>query len=301
MLLIKYFGDRKNMKKYIKQFIGINNIVKIKSVLYFRRNPLVKDLLANNIQFKNRYRNERCFIIGNGPSISKIDFSKLENEYTFSVNQLPRNPKFEKLKTNFHVWADERFFNLDENKTEDMELLDVMQHVNTANNKPVVFYKYAAYEMIKKFKLDEMLDIYYYDQISFDNTMLEKWKPDFTQLVPGFGTVVQYIICLAVYMGFSEIIMLGCDCTGIVSTAQARIGKAENSTYGYEISKNEKKRIEKIQSATSFRDEMQWYVSIFDDYENLMKFCKKNRVKLINATNPTLLECVERVDLEEIL
>ncbi|RJG41756.1 DUF115 domain-containing protein [Mesorhizobium sp. DCY119] len=38
------------------------------------------------IAFKDRYKGERCFIIGNGPSLNKHDLTKLRNEYTFAVN-----------------------------------------------------------------------------------------------------------------------------------------------------------------------------------------------------------------------
>ena len=35
----------------------------------------------------NRYTGERCFIIGNGPSIAKTDVSRLRSEHTFGLNR----------------------------------------------------------------------------------------------------------------------------------------------------------------------------------------------------------------------
>src|SRR3546814_16679879 len=37
-------------------------------------------------EFHNVHRQCRCFILGNGPSLNKVDFSKLEGEVTFGVN-----------------------------------------------------------------------------------------------------------------------------------------------------------------------------------------------------------------------
>src|SRR3546814_9326201 len=37
-------------------------------------------------QFKDRHRGERCFILGGGPSLKKIDPGKLRNEVKFAVN-----------------------------------------------------------------------------------------------------------------------------------------------------------------------------------------------------------------------
>ena len=38
-------------------------------------------------RFKNKYKGKRCFIIGNGPSLNKMDLSPLKNEYTFGLNR----------------------------------------------------------------------------------------------------------------------------------------------------------------------------------------------------------------------
>ncbi len=37
---------------------------------------------------KDRYRGERCFIIGNGPSLRRTDVSRLKDEYTFGMNRI---------------------------------------------------------------------------------------------------------------------------------------------------------------------------------------------------------------------
>jgi glycosyltransferase involved in cell wall biosynthesis len=38
--------------------------------------------------FRNRYAGQRCFIIGNGPSLNKVDLKKLKDEFTFGVNSI---------------------------------------------------------------------------------------------------------------------------------------------------------------------------------------------------------------------
>lgn len=37
---------------------------------------------------KDIHRGQRCFVIGNGPSLKKTDLSRLENEYTFGMNRI---------------------------------------------------------------------------------------------------------------------------------------------------------------------------------------------------------------------
>ena len=38
--------------------------------------------------FKNKHLGERCFIIGNGPSLNKIDLNKFSNDVTFGSNAI---------------------------------------------------------------------------------------------------------------------------------------------------------------------------------------------------------------------
>lgn len=286
----------------IQRILGPSLTYSIKKIVFPYKSHGCKELLNKNARFKGMHMGKRCFIIGNGPSISNIDFSLLKDEVTFSVNQLPRDSQFDKLYTTYHMWMDERFFNISENRPEDMELLDVMRKVNTSDNKPIVFYNIAAYNMIKKYKLDEELNIHYIAHTNIrDLGGLTNKIFDATTVFPIFPTVVHYLICLAVFMGIKEIILLGCDCTGIISIAESRLGNAENALYGYKITENEKKRLETFQTVTSFRDEMKWQVDLFDSYDFLNQYCKRNGVKLKNATSPTLLENIDRVKLEELI
>lgn len=189
---------------------------------------------------------------------------------------------------------------IDENKPEDMELLETMKKVQTGNPQVKVFYKISAYDMIKKFKLDEVLDIYYFSEMGFSDIDCGV-NFDFCKSVPSFSTVVHYMILLAVYMGFKEIYLLGCDCTGIINTVQSRIESSDSMEYAYNISENERKRMVKSNSMFPIQNELRWYASIFDDYELLNKYCQANNVRLINATEGSLINSLPKVKLDDVL
>lgn len=274
----------------------------VKEKRKLKQNPAYKELLSQNTKFRNIHSGKRCFILGNGPSLKDIDFSQLKNEITFTCNQLPRNPKFPLLNTNYHAWVDERFFNLDPGRDEDMELVEVMKTVRNSGNNPIVFYKVTALEMVKKFHLDDELNISYIaDAFIADKADALKKSISPEHYMPIFSTVVQYLICMAVYMGINEIYLLGCDCTGIVSIAQAKMNKAEESKYSYAISDNEKKRMERVNSETTFEEEMKAYLDLLETYRILHNYCVMNGVKLYNASSVTLLESIPRIRLEDVL
>lgn len=54
-------------------------------------------------RFKDKYKNKRCFIIGNGPSLNKIDPTFLGDEYTFGLNRIYLKFSDWGFKTNFLV------------------------------------------------------------------------------------------------------------------------------------------------------------------------------------------------------
>lgn len=259
--------------------------------------------LADNISFKDKYKGERCFIIGNGPSLNDMDLSLLKDEFTFTVNQLPKNKQFESINTTFHMWSDARFFKMDENDEGDMALLETMKNVNSKDNKPVVFYEIAAKDMVEKFELDKVLDIHYFAALQFTKKRyLKKDNIDFTKVVCNWPTVIQIAITMAIYMGFSEIYLLGLDCTGFINIAETKLKDySQGIKYAFDVSDAEKKRMEKSNSMYSMKQELICQAELFDDYDLISEYAKRKGIKIFNATRGGLLESFERAVYEEVV
>ena len=49
-------------------------------------------LLARNSVFRNRHKGQRCFVIGNGPSLKTQDLSLLAREITFVMSGFWKHP-----------------------------------------------------------------------------------------------------------------------------------------------------------------------------------------------------------------
>lgn len=260
-------------------------------------------LLKSNKQFRNSYSGKRCFIIGNGPSLNALDLSLLRDEYTFTVNQLSKNTQFPKIKTTFHFWSDSRFFEINKNDDGDLALLESMKNVKTEGNSPIVFYSIDAFDLIKKEKLDDLLDIHYFAQCNLTRKKyIQKGKFDMTKMTANFSTVIHECILCAIYMGFTEIYLLGVDCTGFITTAEA---KMRNYTlgpqYAFEIGDAERKRLERTNNRFSMKQELKNYFELFEDYEYFSEICKRKGIKLFNCTPGGLLESIERVDFLSVV
>lgn len=284
----------------------MNKIDKIIDFLYLLKNNLVilkhksKSELNNNKKFENLYKGKRCFILGNGPSLKDQDLSLLSDEYVFTVNQAVRHKDFNKFKSNFHFWADASFFNIDENKPEDLELLETMKSVNTDNENIEVFFPIEQKDFLNKFGINKALNVNYFYSKLYMNENYKK-NIDFTKPIPGFGTVVQWCIIAAVYMGFSEIYILGCDTTSLMVTIKSALQINDDQDYGYEISENEKKRMESLIDKNGLEDYTKSYLLTLKGYRKLYNYCGKRNIKLINCSAQTVIDSIPREKYEDVI
>lgn len=295
------------MKNHIKQFYEEKTNAKFRTfVNYYRgynkfrkHNKELAEIVLRNAEFKDKHEGERCFILGNAPSIREQDLSLLENEVVMTVNQAARMKDFGKLKTNYHFFMDANFFRLDLSDSGDREIFETMKKIRTEDNNPICFFTWGGYEFAQKNQLDGWLDMRYivfplefYDGYNF--------PIDFTRLVPGFSTVVQMAIYMAIYMGFKEIYLLGCDCTGILSVINTKLGDADNILYGYEQTKATVVFNNKVIKDNPMEDYMLAFYNMFRDYRLLGELCKNNGCKLFNATKGGILDSIPRVRYEEL-
>lgn len=275
----------------------IDNNIKWK--IFKKKNKNLAERISKNAKFKDIHLGERCFVIGNGPSLTKQDLSLLKNEVVFTVNQITRNPQFNELKTNYHFWADPIFFNLSPEKPEDMELLNTFKSVKTDKNNPVCFMPVYSKQFIDSFELEKELTIEYYcNSLDFHDSYSKDLN--FTKFIPNFQTVVQYAIAMAIYMGFSEIYLIGCDTTGIMGTINSYINQPVNN-YSYNITENEKKRMKNMYSSISMENTFLGWARILHIYKTLDRYCDDKNIRLVNCSADSIIDSISRESYEDVL
>lgn len=282
--------------KFLKDFkIWLNN-TRISLVKRSRLRNVWGALNANH-ELENIHKGKRCFVIGNAPSLNTQDLSVLKDEIVLTVNQISRNKQFKSLNTNYHFWADPGFFK-ENSKEGDKELLEVMMSVNTEGNRPICFFPLEAKEFVTDKKLDQVLNVRYFvpGHILFDQYK----KIDFSGMIPGMNTVVQYAIMLGIYMGCTEIYLLGCDCTGILSYIETKTDSG-NFEYAYDISQAEAERMKAMLGGVSCEQTFYGWAKIFEGYRLLGEYCKKRGIQLINLTNGGILDCLPRKKFENVV
>lgn len=251
--------------------------------------------LKTNKKYKGKYKCKRCFIIGNGPSIKNQDLTKLASEYVFTVNQSMRLEVFKTIKPQFHFFADPRYYNLNPDLEEDLEVINLIRALSSYKD-ITCFFPINAYDFVQKTKLCEDLNISYFLAA---NTLYEGCQKqlDLTKPIFSVPTVVQFAIQAAVYMGFTDIYLLGCDMTGFEEIRS--VDNSMENTYAYELTENEKKRMRR--STMHNGEELFYaYARNYTIYRLLNSYCKNRDINLYNATEGGLLDNIKRVKYEDL-
>lgn len=281
-------------KKIEKSFARLYNEARLfKKRIEYLLDPKERRELGKNICYKNRYAGERCFIIGNGPSLRQQDLALIKDEKVFTVNYMYNSLLYNVVAPDFHVMLDPLIFQFDMHSEADKEKLEGFKKINLETKKPVCIFPYTSKDTIEEVGLNTFLNISYIDCASniydgFNKTMDMK-KPMFA-----YSNVVHFAISIAIYMGFSEIYLLGCDMTGYEQIS-VLAGK-EVDLHVYKMTDTEKKLIKQTHNKIDPETFFEGFYRMFADYRRLYEYTRKRNIHLYNATAGGVLDCIPRVD-----
>ncbi len=285
------------MKKLLKSVFS-ERIIDQASLFIFKNFAKYNFKKINeNSKYYNKFSKNRCFILGNGPSLNQIDKNLLSKEIIFSVNQIARLNDFNKFNILFHVWADPYFFNLDFNKEEDYELFKTMKKVSELSE-VTTFFPIDQIEFVLRY-LPNIKSGFFLPKYSLRYNLNKKIRMD--SIFPSYYNVVQYAISIAIYMGFTNIYLLGCETTSLLTSIKTRLEMDLTNTYSYSISNNENNRLKKISNMTSYESDLFNNLKVIQDYKYLNDYCTLNKINLYNCTPGGLIESIRRVNLNDVL
>lgn len=239
---------------------------------------LFKQKSESVLEFKNNNNGDRCFIIATGPSLTLEDLKMVEKEYTFSMNSIVNIFDKTDFRPTFYLLQDGIVEKRIRNKLIEFDICNVCKTFIGINN--LYGHKVSISRSIKKTYYKKA---YWYNLNFLYHCLSSFYNPDSAkvyfatdcskEMYDGF-TVTYSAIELAVYMGFKEIYLLGCD-TNFSGHVGEKAGM--NNTKNFEPA----------------------YMMI-KAYESAKKYAEENGVKIFNATRGGMLECFPRVKLEEV-
>ncbi|MGN0674741.1 MAG: 6-hydroxymethylpterin diphosphokinase MptE-like protein [Oscillospiraceae bacterium] len=220
-------------------------------------------------EIKNSCKGKRCFIIGNGPSLTSNDLDMLVNEDCFASNHIYKIFGKTKWRPKYYAAVD-RYISL----PPDLEKY---------NFSGLFIGSYHWRFNKDDFKTAVCLRSH---QVLSDKKC--KFSDDIENCVYVTSTVSYVLMQIAVYMGYSEIYLLGFDHNySLEVNEQGKVIKNENVKSHYYSGKNDS-AIADINSMTL-------------SYCKMRDYCKGNGIVIKNATRGGKLEVFERVDFDSLL
>lgn len=171
------------------------------------RDRLMRDygpLLERNEIFRDRHKGQRCFVLGNGPSLKKQDLSPLVDEITFVTNTFHVHPLVgDSWQPTYYFLSDPQYF---DGTVDFADFTAITSRIKAAP----FFVPSYAHKFLQQSGALPAERTYYVAAggVRFDRT---DERPDFTKVTPGMQTVVQLAIMGAMFMACSPIYLMGVD------------------------------------------------------------------------------------------
>ncbi len=237
-------------------------------------------------EYKNTCKGKACFIIGNGPSLSAKDLSIIHkrNIDSFAANRIYLMYE----KTN---WRPTYYM------CQDRQLIQTLDDYYKSCAEKVLL----GYQAIYEYGIDVTNAIYFLCDNRDCNRLVEKldFSEDVDKYIIDGASVLYSAIQMAVYMGYSEIYLLGVDHSfSHTLDKNRRIIEHKEVKEDY-FDKRYKEAFNK------FQEKGKIYAAPDKDmidiaFKAAKKYCDSHGIIIRNATRGGKLEIFERIDFDKI-
>jgi hypothetical protein len=234
------------------------------------------------------YKGKKCFLIGNGPSLTVQDLENLASKGFITITCNYINKIFDKTK-----WRPD-FYCI-------IETSAILTNLDFIMNFPM------KAKFVKDISPEGYTDVL--DESKCENLCLFNYggahncfSTDCSKVIYDGHTVMFSMIQMAVYLRFAEIYMLGVDNTQPPFVYTSNF--IESHSHFYEESKDELEKRRKILPSHNRNDKDDWeaYQQNLNKYYVIAKkYAEEHNVKIYNATRGGKLEIFERIDFDEVM
>lgn len=243
-------------------------------------------------KYRNCHAGKRGFVIGNGPSLKLDDLEKLKNEITYASNSIYALYNHTSWRPTYYGTCDFRTLK---------RMLEKTVNDNYGNR---IFTEVNYHNYIYKNFHNRINDICYLKIVNYmhENEKYVDFSDDAANCVYVGATITYVLIQLAVYMGLSEIYLLGVDYSfSAERNAKGEIVKKNVINHNELIEEEDKNMYYNYISLTTGGLD---YIAAIDHqlwgYQAAKKYTDNHGIKIYNATRGGNLEVFERVDFDSL-
>jgi hypothetical protein len=242
---------------------------------------------GNNHELGKRHLGERCFILATGPSINSQNLKPLKKETCIAVSNFFVHPDYQTIQPRYHCLAPYH------PPIEEEAWQSWLDKLNQSLDKTELFFSSSdIHRNEAPNRFDESKR--YYLNFSGAWSFSEAHGIDLNKPLPGPQSVTIIALYIAIYMGFSEIYLLGCDHDWILHINESR--------HFYQEQKHELVRKGYSEWYTEdLEAHCRDYIKLWQSYKKIQSIAIKDGIKIFNATNKGLLDIFPTVLYESLL
>ena len=273
------------LNKLLNSF-SINSLVTVYDLLF--THPILK----KNFELKDKYKNERIFILGSGSSILQYDLKVLKNENVMTQNSFYMHDDISNIDPNYHCvipyYQSDKEFSI---------WIDYIAEMKELMPNSLFIWGLNTRSLIEKHHKD-ISDRSYYIRTKYNLLTLNKAKVNISKTIMNIPTVLTQCLIVAMYMGFKEIYLLGVDLDQICHTKDQTYGRfyGMSKITDTEFEKNENERLD-------IKTTVGWYTwwLMNKQFFLLKHYADHNNIKIVNGTKGGILSYFKREPIENII
>jgi hypothetical protein len=235
-------------------------------------------------KLKGNYRGERCFIMGNGPSLNQMELDLFKNDFIWASNKCYL--LFDRIcwRPSFYVAVDKRV------------VPDIREEINGMISELVETAFFFPVQLRIKSKLLSSSNVYWYREVDSHPYVSahDMFTLDASKWVSNVMTVTIAALQLAVYLGFNTIYLIGCDTSYSIPTSVQF--EANNPKLLVSSENDDPNHFD----SNYFGKGSKWHAphaeKMISHYEKAKTICDSIGVKVYNATIGGKLEVFPRVN-----
>ncbi len=236
---------------------------------------------------KGIHEGKRCFVIGNGPSLRAEDLNRLVGEYTFAANRIYEIFDQTQWRPTYYFSVDipivaERYAEIKRNAP---ELGHIFLRVDTSNRHDEKKSLDFPIEKLTRIFLEN--EGYFKPYENVWNQWSSYVSQDISDHFSNGSTVTFAAIQMAIYMGFSEIYLLGVDFNYSVVLDADGVLHTDETVQDYFDGKR--------YDTTCCN-----YNSMLHAYQTAREYCDNHNIRIMNVTRGGKLEVFERANFDKL-
>ena len=248
----------------------------------------IQFILENNRslkEFKDIHKGKRCFIVGNGPSLRMSDLDAIKDEYSFAANRIYQLYDKTEWRPTYYGLMDIYVYRA------------IKEDLKRENGSKVRFLVGNRKKLFDDEVIKDPKNRFYYLGTSWHPRVAIHFSNDFSKIVGNGRTITFTLMQLAIYMGFTEIYLLGID-HNWVST----IRKDGNS----DSKLDEKNHVQgmtaiKFDAPAISNPDGNPLDKPTEAYQSAYNYACSHGIHMYNATRGGNLEVFPRVNMDEII